>query len=168
MASPTRWTWVWVDSGSWWWTGRPGVLRFMVSDTTEQLNWLTESQHLIVWSWNWFPYITHVKRAGKMWLTIASWNSCPTRTTPSWLPYFLLIFWVPGASGWSTGRQAVWLCRRENSRVGPSNFAAIIHFLNPLARAPYSLTVVSHRVWSAGILPLSGFLQEPNLAKHII
>ena len=28
MASPTRWTWVWVDSGSWWWTGWPGVLRF--------------------------------------------------------------------------------------------------------------------------------------------
>jgi len=29
MASPTRWTWVWVYSGCWWWTGRPGVLRFM-------------------------------------------------------------------------------------------------------------------------------------------
>ena len=29
--SPTRWTWVWVDSRSWWWTGRPGVLRFMGS-----------------------------------------------------------------------------------------------------------------------------------------
>ena len=29
MASPTRWTWIWVDSGSWWWTGRAGVLRFM-------------------------------------------------------------------------------------------------------------------------------------------
>ena len=27
MASPTRWTWVWVNSGSWWWTGRPGVLQ---------------------------------------------------------------------------------------------------------------------------------------------
>ena len=29
LASPTRWTWVWVDSGSWWWTGSPGVQRFM-------------------------------------------------------------------------------------------------------------------------------------------
>ena len=27
--SLTRWTWVWVNSGSWWWTGRPGMLRFM-------------------------------------------------------------------------------------------------------------------------------------------
>ena len=29
MASPTQWTWVWVNCGSWWWTGRPGVLQFM-------------------------------------------------------------------------------------------------------------------------------------------
>ena len=42
MASLTRWTRVWVNSGSWWWTGRPGVLQFMgrkESDTTERLNW---------------------------------------------------------------------------------------------------------------------------------
>ena len=31
MASLTRWTWIWVNSGSWWWTGRPDVLRFMGS-----------------------------------------------------------------------------------------------------------------------------------------
>ena len=29
MASPTQWIWVWVSSGSWWWTGRPGALQFM-------------------------------------------------------------------------------------------------------------------------------------------
>ena len=29
MVSPTQWTWVWVDSGSWCWTGRPGMLQFM-------------------------------------------------------------------------------------------------------------------------------------------
>ena len=27
MASLTQWTWVWVNSGSWWWTGQPGVLQ---------------------------------------------------------------------------------------------------------------------------------------------
>ena len=31
MASPARCMWIWVNSGSWWWTGRPGVLRFMGS-----------------------------------------------------------------------------------------------------------------------------------------
>jgi len=44
MASPTQWTWVWVDSGSWWWSGRPGVLRFMGfqrvgHDWATELNW---------------------------------------------------------------------------------------------------------------------------------
>ena len=40
MASLTRWTWVRMNSGSWWWTGRPGMLRFMrsQSDMTERLN----------------------------------------------------------------------------------------------------------------------------------
>ena len=44
MASPTQWTWVWVNSGSWWWTGRPGVLQFMGlqrvgHDWATELNW---------------------------------------------------------------------------------------------------------------------------------
>ena len=44
MASLTQWEWVWVDSGSWWWTRRPGVLRFMRSkrvrhDWVTELNW---------------------------------------------------------------------------------------------------------------------------------
>ena len=40
-ASPTQWTWVWVDSGSWWWTGRHGGPQFMGSQRvghTERLN----------------------------------------------------------------------------------------------------------------------------------
>ena len=40
MASPTQWTWVWVNSGSWWWTGRPGVLQFTVLQSQTRLsNW---------------------------------------------------------------------------------------------------------------------------------
>ena len=41
MASPTEWTWVWVNSGSWWWTGRPGMLRFMGLQRVRH-NWSTE------------------------------------------------------------------------------------------------------------------------------
>ena len=45
MASPTLWTWVWVNSGSLWWTGRPGVLRFMGLQSRTRLSdwsdWLT-------------------------------------------------------------------------------------------------------------------------------
>ena len=43
MASPTQWTWVWVDSGSWWWTGRP-VLWFTVSQRVGH-DWATELNH---------------------------------------------------------------------------------------------------------------------------
>ena len=41
MASLTRWTWVWVNSRSWWWTGRPGVLWFMGSQRVRH-DWVTE------------------------------------------------------------------------------------------------------------------------------
>ena len=41
MATPTQWTWVWVDSGSWWWTGKPGMLWFMGSQRVGH-NWETE------------------------------------------------------------------------------------------------------------------------------
>ena len=44
MASPTQWTWVWVNSGSWWWTERPGMLQFMglqrVRHDWAELNWI--------------------------------------------------------------------------------------------------------------------------------
>ena len=41
MASPTWWTGVWVSLGSWWWTGRPGVLQSMRSQKVRH-NWATE------------------------------------------------------------------------------------------------------------------------------
>ena len=68
MASPTRWTWVWVNSGSWWWTGRPGVLRFMGSqrvrhDWATELNWTAGTV---------IPITTDSKSTSKIkWLKIA-------------------------------------------------------------------------------------------------
>ena len=49
MASLTWWTWIWVNSGRWWWAGRPGMLRFTGSqsighDWVSELNW-TEGSH---------------------------------------------------------------------------------------------------------------------------
>ena len=41
MASLTGWAWIWVNSGSWWWTGRPGVLQFMGSQRVGH-DWATE------------------------------------------------------------------------------------------------------------------------------
>ena len=68
MASPTRWTWVWVYSGSWWWTGRPGMLQ--IHGVTKSRTWLSDWTEL-----NW--------GIGIMWnflLTLCkkSWNACLT------------------------------------------------------------------------------------------
>ena len=47
MAPPTPWTWVWVNSGSWWWTGRPGVLGFVGSQRVGHA-WATELNWTII------------------------------------------------------------------------------------------------------------------------
>ena len=61
MASPTQWTWVWVNSGSWWWTGRPGVLQSMGlqrvgHDWVTELNWtetcLVSLEYILVMVYN--------------------------------------------------------------------------------------------------------------------
>ena len=60
MASLTLWTWVWVNSGSWWWTGRPGMLQFMGSQRVRH-DW-TELKHwscLAYYKWKYTKY--HVK-----------------------------------------------------------------------------------------------------------
>ena len=56
MASLTQWTWVWVSSGSWWWTGKCGVLQFMGSqwvghDWATEMNWteLKNDIQFLVW-----------------------------------------------------------------------------------------------------------------------
>ena len=71
MASLTQWTWVWVNSGSWWWIGRPGVLQSMGFQGVGhnraaelKLNWIS-FLHLVCWTkdllstnhWllGWFP-----------------------------------------------------------------------------------------------------------------
>ena len=58
MASLTQRTWVWVDSGSWWWTGRPGMLRFMGSQSQ---TWLSDWNEL---NWSCFSY----------WLFVTLWT----------------------------------------------------------------------------------------------
>ena len=80
MASLTRCTWVWVISGSWWWTGRPGLLWFMgsqESDTTERLKW-TELNWITHKCW---PYWTSKESEYPFSLCIQFWPS----GIPPWL-----------------------------------------------------------------------------------
>ena len=52
MTSLTQCTWVWVNSGSWWWTGRPGTLQFMGSQSQIGLSNWTELNYCPICSWS--------------------------------------------------------------------------------------------------------------------
>ena len=88
MASPTQGTWVWVNSGSSWRTGRPGILWFMGlqsvgHDWVTELNWTTKEFTNYVWWYNDFLYVCICKA----WRLLSSWilygQSCLTQKV-SW------------------------------------------------------------------------------------
>ena len=56
MASLTQQTWVWVNSGSWWWTGKPGVLQSMGSQRVRP-DWATEMSWTVLYSFLWLHNI---------------------------------------------------------------------------------------------------------------
>ena len=79
MSSPTRWTWVWVHSGSWWWTGRPGVLRFMGSQRIGH-DWATEL--------NWTELNSSpIKTRNKIWVISFLWSLFCVHVCISRLPW---------------------------------------------------------------------------------
>ena len=79
MASLTRQTWVWVNSGSWWWTGRPGVLQSMGSkrvghDWATELNW-TELRPWASQLAQWWRIHLTIRRCGfKPWVRKILWR----------------------------------------------------------------------------------------------
>ena len=74
MASWTQWTLVWVGSGSWWWTGKPGVLQSMGSQRVRH-NWATELNWL-----NWYyngRYMTASSVHGISQARVLKWVPLP-------------------------------------------------------------------------------------------
>ena len=69
MASLTQWTWVWVNSRVWWWTGRPGMLWFMGSQRVGH-DWATELTKCIH-----VPKHNHCNLVEKLRF-LESWNAC--------------------------------------------------------------------------------------------
>ena len=103
MASPTQWTWVWVNSGSWCWTGRPGVLRFMGlqrvgHDWATKLNWtelkVSKELKIIIYiiksSWNNWRNISVFEANNKMYISSETgseeWKCVLLRERRSMLP----------------------------------------------------------------------------------
>jgi len=77
MASPTRWTWPWASSGSWWWTGRPGVLPSMGSERVGH-DWATE----LNWTYNIGNCIQYliINRNGKEYIICVIYRELYTYT----------------------------------------------------------------------------------------
>ena len=73
-ASPTRWTWVWVGSRSWWWIGRPGLLQSMGSQRVRH-NWVTE----LNWIFKNFKKIDTVSNSGGL-----RWDSRACTSNKFW------------------------------------------------------------------------------------
>ena len=72
MAWPTQWTWVWVSSGSWWWIGRPGLLRFMGSQRVG-LDWAIELNPVKETSCPSYAYLQGVHRGNNHFQPINWW-----------------------------------------------------------------------------------------------
>jgi len=69
MASPTQWMWVWVNSGSWRWTGRPGVLQSMGSQSQTWLSNWTDWTGFSTFKQNkWKP--PHLSPHHRKWLSV--------------------------------------------------------------------------------------------------
>ena len=72
MASPTQWAWVWVNSGSWWWTGRPGVLQ---STEVQSWTWLSDWTELTWNFYSWFLFCLKLNSLSFMSWSLTSFKS---------------------------------------------------------------------------------------------
>ena len=162
MVSRTQWTWVWVNSGSWWWTGRPGVLWFMGlqrvgHDWATELNWtdwrvaVWETQSLVK------PNKRSEEEEGsgaskgkshmvvqEFWLTqTQERKDLSLRDRLSWVvlgwkgPISIFSFWNTGQMFWKPALRQLLVRRSDSSRAEMWKS----HFLNGLL-APFCLSVL--------------------------
>ena len=87
MASLTQWTWVWVESSSWWWTGRPSMLRFMGLQRVRhkwetELNWICRASLVAQMAKN-LPAMQETQV--NPWVRMIPWRR-EWQTTPVFLP----------------------------------------------------------------------------------
>ena len=73
MASPTQWTWIWVNFRSWWWSGRPGILQSMGSQRVRhnwvtELNWISHYANIVSSSVNKIGYLK--RKSENNWLLV--------------------------------------------------------------------------------------------------
>ena len=131
ICTPNSWMWIWVNSGRWWWTGRPGALQFMGSprvkhDWSTELNWML--WHLeAFWPWrdstSWLSqFLEIVKKKNTHLLEYLSYANQPVQSAhPKYLNYWALILFFPLEEGMTTYSSIVaWKIHVQRSLVGYS------------------------------------------------
>ena len=91
--SMASWTWIWANSGSWWWTGKPGMLQSMGSQRVGN-DWVAEQQRCGWHLWCPSPYPFSSPDFRQLWWTLVmsaagaakSLQSCPTLRPHRWQP----------------------------------------------------------------------------------
>ena len=99
MASPTRWTWVWTSSGSWWWTGKPGMLQSMGlqrvgHNWVTELNWTEWLMMSSIFSCACWPFVNLLRNIYSKYFGLFSLG-CLSFCCWVWVLY---IFWIQGSS----------------------------------------------------------------------
>ena len=105
IASPTRYTCVWVNSGSWWWTGRPGMLWFMGSQSQTRLSDWTELTELRGSKFETYvndaENLFHKKLENCTWSESMCLRENETDRIVTWTIYlFKPLIWSPSTSCW--------------------------------------------------------------------
>jgi len=100
MASLTQWTRVWVDSGSWWWTGRPRMLQVMGSQRVRH-DWATELNWWDQMPWSLFSECWALSRVFHSPLSLSSRGSLVLRFLPlGWCNLHIWGYWYFSQQFW--------------------------------------------------------------------
>ena len=115
VASLTQWTWVWASSGSWWWTGKPGLLQSMGLQSQTRLNNWTDWQPL--WKTVW-KFLT------KLHILLTIWSNSGTQRIENLSPHRNLLKDVYRSSVYNWQNLEVTMTSLVNGKTncGPSRW----------------------------------------------
>ena len=136
MASPTQWTWVWVNSESWWWTGSPGMLQRVAKSRTRLNDWTD----WLMSSFQWQQAGHRRKSQCILGLQQPSYNGCTVHQEEEKglkfraLASILFLFWLQHATSntmQSTALQDHWGWQEKLSKSYRFKAFSVIKFSNP-------------------------------------
>ena len=170
MASQTQWTWVWVNFGSWWWTGRPGVLQSIGSQRIRHSNWTELRFSLVTYfihggtyirrrQWQPIPVLLPGKSHGRRSLVGCSPWGLEESDTTEWLNFHFSLSCI----GEGNGNPLQCSCL-ENPRDGGAWSHRVGHNWNDLAAAA-AAHIFSTKLGSNNILNLEMYYFTSSFAS---